>query len=401
MSVGWSGGDPSDFSDGGSATYELGTEYLANGDVTINNVRVWGHAASASRASRAGKVWSSGGALLASAVFPDTLLAGWHTYPLDAPVEVPSGTTVVVSYDVTDTYGATTASIGYPRLSADTLVSAVRARRDLSTPDVFPSGNTLAAFYGIDIDYAAGLVGNARPTVGLSATVSTLAAAATLTIDDETPATVTYAIEWGDGSSTTGLTSLGPHNHTYAAAGLYAIMVTATDDGGLTDSAAVAVNIPAALPAGLNFTGVLTAIANKSARLGLFSKINKHEPRNAPGSRITAAIWVQEIGPADAGLAETNVRLTVTQRIYTSMISEPMDAIDPQIVHAVDRVMSALTADLTLGGLVRCIDLLGLEGIRGSAPMSAQAGYLNIDGKIFRIMDITIPVILNDIWTQG
>lgn len=399
MAIGWSGPDPADFSDGGSATYELGTEYTAVADVTINNVRVWGHAASASRASRAGKIWSTGGALLATAVMPDTLVAGWTTHALDTFVEVPSGTTVIVSYDTTDTYGASVLP-AYPRTSADTNVTAIRGRRDLSTPDVFPSGTTLGAFYGVDIDYAAGLVGNNRPVVGISAGVSTLAAAATLTIDDEDPASVTYVIEWGDGNSTTGLTTLGPHNHSYSEAGLYAIMVTATDNGSLTDSAAVAVQVPAVPATGLNFVGVLTAVANHSARLGLFGKINKHEPKNAPGSKLTSAIWVQSIGPADAGLAETNVRVTLTQRIYTSMISEPQDAIDPAIVHAVDRIMTVLTGDLTLGGLVRCIDLLGLEGIRGSAPMSAEAGYVPIDNKIFRVMDITIPVILNDIWVQ-
>jgi hypothetical protein len=398
MSVGWSGGDPSDFSDGGSATYELGTEYLANGDVTINNVRVWGHAASAARANRAGKVWSSGGAQLASAVLPDTLLAGWHTYPLDVPVEVPAGTTVIVSYDVTDTYGATTTSLGYPRLSADTNVSAVRARRDLSTPDVFPSGNTLAAFYGIDIDYEAGLVGNARPTVGITATAGTLSASATLTIDDESPSTVTYSIEWGDGSSTTGLTSLGPHNHTYAAAGLYAIMVTATDDGGLTDSAAVAVQVRDTIPAGLNFNGIVAEVANVSRRLGLYTVVTKHEPKNAPPAGVVSAIWVQRIGPARSGLSSTSVRLVLMQRVYTSMISDPADAIDPRIIRAVDRTMAALTADLDLGGLVSHIDLLGLEG---GVPMSAEAGYLDQDGKLMRIMDITIPLILNDVWTQG
>lgn len=400
MAVGWNGPDPTGFSDGGGTSYELGTKYTAVDDVTINNVRVWAPVGGASRANRAGKIYSNAGTLLGTAVMPDTLSSGWTLHALDVPVEVTTGTSIIVSYDTTDTYGAAVGGFAYPVASSDGNVNAIE-RRLHATPDNFPPSGAGNTFYGIDIDYTVGIAGNTAPTVGISATVSTLAAAATLTIVDEVPATVTYAIKWGDGQTTTGLTSLGPHNHTYAAAGVYAIMVTATDAGGLQDSAAVAVTVPAAPPAGLNFTGVLNAIANKSARLGLFAKINKHEPKNAPGSKLTAAIWVQSVGPADAGLAVTNVRLTVTQRIYTSMISEPQDAIDPAIVHAVDRVMSAMTADLTLGGLVRCIDLLGLEGIRGSAPMSAEAGYVQLDNTIYRVMDITIPVILNDIWTQG
>lgn len=247
MSVGWSGADPVDFSDGGSATYELGTEFTAASDVTVNNIRVWGHSASASRANRAAKVWSNGGSLLASAALPDTLLAGWHTYALDAAVPVSSGTTIVVSYDVTDTYGANT-SPGYPRASSDTLVTAVRGRRDLTTPDVFPTGTTTGVFYGIDIDYEAGIGGNQRPTVGISVTATDLDATATLTIDDESPSTVTYVIEWGDGSSDLGLTGLGPHAHTYTTAGRYAVLVTATDNGGLTDCAAAVVEVFAVGP---------------------------------------------------------------------------------------------------------------------------------------------------------
>lgn len=148
----------------------------------------------------------------------------------------------------------------------------------------------------------------------------------------------------------------------------------------------------------MNFKGIVSAVADRSSRTGLFARVNKHEPRNAPGSKITTAIWVQSIGPADSGLASTSVRLVLMQRIFTSMLQDPVEMIDFAVVHAVDVVLTALSADVDLGGLVRCIDLLGLNG---ATPLSAQAGYLNQDAKLFRVMDITIPLILNDIWTQG
>lgn len=400
MAVGWNGPDPTGFSDGAGTSYELGTRYAAINGVTINNVRVWAPAGGASRANRAGKIWNTGGTLLASAAMPNTLTAGWTTHALDTPVAVTAGTSIIVSYDTTDTYGATVGGFAYPLTSADGNVQAIE-RRLHTTPDLFPPSGAGNTFYGIDIDYSVGTGGNQPPVVGITASVSVLAAAATLTVTDENPSTVTYTIEWGDGNTSAGLTSLGPHNHIYSAAGTYAIMVTATDAGGLTDSAAVAVTVRSAVPAGMNFTGVLNAVANKSARLGLFGKINKHEPKNAPGSKLSTAIWVQGIGPADSGLASTSVWLQLTQRIYTSMISEPRDAIDPDMVYAADRVMAALTADFTLGGLVRCIDLLGLEASRTRSPLSAEAGYLAIDNKLYRIIDISIPIVLNDTWTQG
>jgi hypothetical protein len=401
VSVGWSGSDPSDFSDGGSANYELGNEFIANADVTINNVRVWGPAVSASRANRAGKIWSSGGSLLASATLPDTLLAGWHTYPLDSAVEVPSGTTVVVSFDTTNTYGAVTSSLGFPRLSADTNVSAVRGRRDLATPDVFPSGTTTGAFYGVDIDYQAGLVGNNRPTVGISAVVDTLQAVATLTIDDEDPNTVTFVIDWGDGQQSGILSSLGPHSHTYTTAGLKAIMVTATDEGGLQDSAAVAVDVPDSFTApecGVDVDGLLNVLASIARRNGYLDAVLIGEPKRKPAEGITMGIWLDVLGPALSGAGATSLRALWFARIYTNMLAEPADLIDPKMTCAAAAFMGGVTNDFRLARhpQVRSIDLLGSHGV----ALEGRAGYIEQDGKLYRTITVTVPILLNDVWDQ-
>jgi hypothetical protein len=290
MSVGWSGPDPIGFADGAGVTYELGTRYSAVNDVTINNVRVWGPPGGTARANRAGKIWSTGGALLATAAMPDTLPSGWSTYPLDSAVPLAAGSSVVVSYDIQNTYGAKVGGFAYPLTSSDGNVQAVERRLSDPTPDVFPpslSGNT---FYGVDIDYTAGIGGNQRPTVGISVTRDHLAVAATLTILDESPGTVTFAIEWGDGQQSVGLTSLGPHNHTYAAAGTYAILVTATDNGGLTDSAAAAV---AVAPTYTGLTGTRMALADA---LSTVADVRGYDYR--PAAPKTGDAWPL-LGPLD------------------------------------------------------------------------------------------------------
>jgi PKD repeat protein len=241
VTAGWNGPDPVGFSDGIGTHYELGTRYTAVADVTINNVRVWAPVGGAARANRSGKIWSTGGALLASAVMPDTLTPGWTLHALDVPVALTTGTSIIVSYDVTDTYGARVGGFAYPLTSADGLVQA-EERRLNATPDLFPPSGAGDTFYGVDIDYTAGIAGNQRPVVGITVTSIGLTASATLTIDDESPGTVSYVIDWGDGQ-TSAVSGLGPHSHTYAATGTYAVMVTATDNGGLQDSAAVVVII--------------------------------------------------------------------------------------------------------------------------------------------------------------
>ena len=146
----------------------------------------------------------------------------------------------------------------------------------------------------------------------------------------------------------------------------------------------------------LDYAALIDVIASHAMELGVFTQVNQHEPKNAPGQDISCAVWVDTIGPAESGLASTSVRLVVMARVYQNFILKPEDRIDPVVMGAVDALMTTLTADFTMGGLVRNLDLLG----RGGIPLSAKAGYLQQDNQIFRTVDITIPMILNDVWEQ-
>ena len=140
------------------------------------------------------------------------------------------------------------------------------------------------------------------------------------------------------------------------------------------------------------------AAVSAALTLGLFDKVQGHEPKNAPGHGLTAAVWAQEIRPIQAGgLAATSGRVELATRVYTNMLREPQDAIDPAVLKAADALMAAYSGnfDLDIAG-VRCVDLLGMYG----DPLSARAGYLNQDGKLYRVMTVTVPVIVNDLWVQ-
>lgn len=146
---------------------------------------------------------------------------------------------------------------------------------------------------------------------------------------------------------------------------------------------------------GIGIQGIIDAVASDALELGFFEWINTHEPKSAPRG-LGAAIWVQDIRPAPSGLDSTTVRLTLNVRVFTSMTAEPQDMIDPQLVAAVDALMAAYSGGFTLGGLVRSIDLLGNTG----DPLAAQAGYVSIDNRLLRIITITLPMIINDVWAQ-
>jgi len=149
----------------------------------------------------------------------------------------------------------------------------------------------------------------------------------------------------------------------------------------------------------LGFENLVDEVVSHAMRTGAFAKVNQHEPKSAPDSGLTAAVWIDSIGavPGGSGLATTTGKLVLIVRIYTSMLADPQDAIDPEIIDAVDLLMTAYSGDFTLGDEVRNVDLLGQAG----TPLSARAGYLNQDSKLLRVMDITLPLIVNDLWAQS
>lgn len=145
---------------------------------------------------------------------------------------------------------------------------------------------------------------------------------------------------------------------------------------------------------------ILQAVESHALAAGRFDRVNRHEPKKAPGKGMHAAIWVDRIAPyrGSSGLVSTSVVVVLNVRIYTSMLREPQDEIDPEIVDAVDALMTAYSADFDLGvAQVRNVDLLGASGF----SLSAQAGYLNQDSRLFRVVTITLPVIVNDVWGQA
>lgn len=140
------------------------------------------------------------------------------------------------------------------------------------------------------------------------------------------------------------------------------------------------------------------AMESHALASGLFERVNTHEPKTHPAGRLIAAIWVDSIAPepGGSGLAATNVRIEFNVRLYKNMISEPQDAIDPEMLAATAALMEDYSGDFTLGDRAQAVDLLGKAG----TPLSAQAGYINTDGQLMRVVTITVPVIINNAWTQ-
>lgn len=147
----------------------------------------------------------------------------------------------------------------------------------------------------------------------------------------------------------------------------------------------------------LDIEPIINAIESHALATGYFDAVNTHEPKSSPGHGMSAAIWRQTVRPARgrSGLHATSVEAEFRMRIYTNMLQEPQDMIDINMSKAEDAMMNRLHGDFTLGGTVKNIELTS-----DSNPLRGEAGYVNQDGKMFRIITIFIPVIINDVWEQ-
>jgi hypothetical protein len=145
---------------------------------------------------------------------------------------------------------------------------------------------------------------------------------------------------------------------------------------------------------------LIDRIASHAMTTGYFDRVNQHEPKSKPGRGLTCAVWIDRIEPARgrSGLAATSARVVFNVRVYTNMLQNPQDAIDPSVMIATDALMEAYNGDFSLGDDDRWIDLLGAT--QGHA-LDSQSGYINIDNVVMRVMTITIPVIVENAWTQA
>lgn len=148
----------------------------------------------------------------------------------------------------------------------------------------------------------------------------------------------------------------------------------------------------------LDIQGILDVVCSHALGTGYFETVNQYESKQSPGNGITAAVWVDRITPIrTSGLANTTVRLDLLLRMYSSTYQEPYDDIDPNLTKALDTLMRAYCGDFEFGGQIRHIDIFGAYG----AHLESRSGYMNLDGKEFRVFTIRIPLVIDDLWSQS
>ena len=151
----------------------------------------------------------------------------------------------------------------------------------------------------------------------------------------------------------------------------------------------------------LDIRGIVDAVQSHAMALGRFENVNGHEPGNAPASGgLAAAVWSDQVVPVrSSGLASVSVLVVLNVRLYSQAKDgspESRDAIDPDLLAAVDELCAAYCDDFELGGLVRQVDIFGQHG----TGLDVRAGYTQQAGALFRVMTISLPLVINDLWEE-
>lgn len=143
----------------------------------------------------------------------------------------------------------------------------------------------------------------------------------------------------------------------------------------------------------INFLDLRTQVLDGLAASGQFETVIGHEPKAAPPrTGVAAAIWNTNMRTASSGLNALSMLVEFQVRCYSSMLQEPQDDIDPRVMAGADALVQYLADTFTLNGRTRYIDFFGSD----SEGLRVNSGYLTQDQTPFRVVDVFIPLVIND-----
>lgn len=148
----------------------------------------------------------------------------------------------------------------------------------------------------------------------------------------------------------------------------------------------------------LDSRSILDNIASHAMATGHFDAVLGYVSKQSATNGVTAALYIEDIRAIrTSGLASTSVRMEVEMQIYSSTYQTPYEDIDVNLALAVDAMFTALIGDFDLGSEARNIDIFGAWG----QPLRVRSGLMNLDGKEFRVFQILMPIVVDDVWTQA
>ena len=131
---------------------------------------------------------------------------------------------------------------------------------------------------------------------------------------------------------------------------------------------------------------VMLNLQSKLLATGRFKAVTIGEPTRAPESPHAAVLMSRYEHPTTT-LSGTIERRTLMIRIYIKAFQEPTADVEYLLDDLVTETMEDIFEDYDLGGNVRAVE---------PTLVTATSGYQQVDDTTFRLVDISVPVIIDD-----
>ncbi len=226
---------PAVAADPDTSAVELGVKFRSDVNGTACGVRFY--KGSTNTGTHVGKLWSSGGTLLAQATFTNETASGWQQVNFSSPVAITANTVYVVSYHAPNGHyalnegGFTTTGVDTPPLHA--LQNGVSGGNGvyLYGAGGFPTNTFASSNYWVDVVFIPGTaptlasiaVTPANPTIQTSATQQFTA---TGTYSDSSTQNITTQVTWA--SSNTAVATINSAGLATAGTGAGTTTISAT-----------------------------------------------------------------------------------------------------------------------------------------------------------------------------
>jgi hypothetical protein len=207
---------PATLDAGADSAVELGVRFISDSAGYITGIRF--HKATTNTGTHRGNLWSSAGALLATAVFSGETASGWQQVSFSSPVAIIAGTVYVASYHTNvghysqnRNYFATAGADNSP-LHALSNIAGGNGVYAYGSASSFPAGSYMATNYWVDVVFTPMAPAPSLSSITVTPATQTIATGATLqyaamgNYSDGTTQNITSSVAWS--SATTSVAAI-------------------------------------------------------------------------------------------------------------------------------------------------------------------------------------------------
>ena len=148
----------------------------------------------------------------------------------------------------------------------------------------------------------------------------------------------------------------------------------------------------------MNVGNTLSALTSHAKKLGIFNSVEDEELESAPTGNLALVIFPAsgQTVPKRSGLDMTSMSTIFTARMYANKSLSIVSGISRKMVDALDKYLAGLHTDLELGRTDTHIDLFGID----TNKLSWTTGFTPLQDGLYRTIEITIPILFDDVYTQ-